>query len=173
VRLFDTRKDHWEDHFHRDGPRILGITDIGRTTAWLLQFNSDLNILQRQAILEKHSLDGTHGFPATLGSAIQELAAQSVAEEFAGELGYGISDRPASYLRRWLNSSRLFGDDIRPAGVLPGGRFVISQLFVEGAMPTTLEMHKALSARGWQQNRSSGTVWTSSEGSIVIHAAPS
>jgi hypothetical protein len=33
------------------------MTDIGRTTAWLLQFNSDLNLLQRQAILEKHSLD--------------------------------------------------------------------------------------------------------------------
>jgi hypothetical protein len=47
----------WEDHFRRNGARILGITDIGRTTAWLLQFNSDLNLLQRQAILEKHSLN--------------------------------------------------------------------------------------------------------------------
>jgi hypothetical protein len=57
VRLFDPRKDHWEDHFHRDGARILGITDVGRTTAWLLQFNSDLNLLQRQAILEMRALD--------------------------------------------------------------------------------------------------------------------
>lgn len=57
VRLFDPRKDCWEDHFRRDGTRILGITDVGRTTAWLLQFNSALNLLQRQAILEKHPLD--------------------------------------------------------------------------------------------------------------------
>jgi hypothetical protein len=57
VRLFDPRKDAWEDHFKRDGAHILGVTDVGRTTAWLLQFNSDLNLLQRQAILEKHSLD--------------------------------------------------------------------------------------------------------------------
>lgn len=52
---------------------------------------------------------------------------------------YGISDGPGSYLRRWFNSNRLFGDDIRLVGVLPDGRCVISQLFVEGAMPTTLE----------------------------------
>ncbi len=57
VRLFDPRKDCWEDHFKRDGVRILGFTDVGRTTAWLLQFNSDLNQLQRQAILERHPLD--------------------------------------------------------------------------------------------------------------------
>ena len=81
---------------------------------------------------------------------------------------YGISDGPASYLRRWLNSNHLFGDDIRLVGVLSDGRFVISQLFVEGAMPTTLEMHKALSARGWQQYRNSGTVWTSPDGRIVM-----
>lgn len=57
VRPFDPRKDLWEDHFKRDGAHILGVTDVGRTTAWLLQLNSDLNLLQRQAILEKHSLD--------------------------------------------------------------------------------------------------------------------
>ena len=81
---------------------------------------------------------------------------------------YGISDGPASYLRRWLNSNRLFGDDIRLVGVLPDGRFVISQLFVQGVMPTTLEMHKALSGQGWQQYRNSGTVWTSPDGRIVM-----
>ena len=57
VRLFDPRKDAWNDHFKRAGAHILGITEIGRTTAWLLQFNSDLNLLQRQAIMEKHPLD--------------------------------------------------------------------------------------------------------------------
>ncbi len=57
MRLFDPRKDHWEDHFRRDGPRIIGLTDVRRTTAWLLQFNSELNLLQRQVILELRSLD--------------------------------------------------------------------------------------------------------------------
>jgi hypothetical protein len=81
---------------------------------------------------------------------------------------YGLSGSPASYLRRWLNSNRLFGDDIRLIGMLPDGRFVISQLFVEGAMPSTLDMHRALSARGWQQYRHSGTVWTSPDGRIIM-----
>lgn len=81
---------------------------------------------------------------------------------------YGLSGSPAAYLRRWLNSNRLFGDDIRLVGILPDGRFVISQLFVEGSMPTTHEMHRALSARGWQQYRYSGTVWTSPDGRIVM-----
>ncbi len=81
---------------------------------------------------------------------------------------YGLSGGPAAYLRRWLNSNRLFGDDIRLVGVLSDGRFVISQLFVEGAMPTTRAMHQALSARGWQQYRHSGTVWTSPDGRIVM-----
>lgn len=57
ARLFHPRADLWKDHFKREGARILGITDIGRTTAWLLQFNSDLNLLQRQAILEHRLLD--------------------------------------------------------------------------------------------------------------------
>ncbi|MCF7786209.1 MAG: hypothetical protein K9N47_08800 [Prosthecobacter sp.] len=57
VRLFDPRKDVWNDHFIRAGVHIIGLTEIGRTTAWLLQFNSDLNLLQRQAIMEKHPLD--------------------------------------------------------------------------------------------------------------------
>lgn len=57
VRLFHPRTDRWDDHFKRDGARILGITDTGRTTAWLLQFNSDLSLLQRQVILEHRPLD--------------------------------------------------------------------------------------------------------------------
>lgn len=57
TRLFQTRTDLWDDHFRRDGPRILGITAIGRTTAWLLQFNNDLSVIQRQAVLDRRSLD--------------------------------------------------------------------------------------------------------------------
>lgn len=35
-------------------------------------------------------------------------------------------------------------------------------------MPATHDMHRALSARGWQQYRHSGTVWTSPDGRIVM-----
>ena len=53
VRLFHPRQDVWQDHFRRESAHIIGISDVGRTTAWLLQFNSELNVLQRQSILER------------------------------------------------------------------------------------------------------------------------
>lgn len=40
VRLFHPRQDRWEDHFLADGPRLLALTDVGRTTAGLLALNS-------------------------------------------------------------------------------------------------------------------------------------
>lgn len=57
TRLFHPRKDRWEDHFRRDGAYILGITDVGRTTSWLLQFNSADNLDQRIMLLELGELD--------------------------------------------------------------------------------------------------------------------
>ena len=41
TRLFHPRRDMWEEHFHFDGARIAGQTACGRTTAWVLQMNSD------------------------------------------------------------------------------------------------------------------------------------
>lgn len=81
---------------------------------------------------------------------------------------YGISGTPAAYLSRWQNSNLLFGDDIRVEGILPDGRFVISQLFVEGKVPSTQELHQALTEIGWAQYRHSGTVWNSPDGRIVM-----
>jgi hypothetical protein len=40
TRLFNPRQDRWDEHFHLDGPRILGLTAIGRTSIWLLEMNS-------------------------------------------------------------------------------------------------------------------------------------
>lgn len=40
VQLFHPRRDHWSDHFHLEGPRIMGRTANGRATVELLQFNS-------------------------------------------------------------------------------------------------------------------------------------
>ena len=81
---------------------------------------------------------------------------------------YGVSSDAASYLRRWLNSNEFFEDDIRLEGILPDGRFVISQPFVLGEAPTTLELHQALLQKGWAQYRNAGTVWASQDGRIIM-----
>jgi hypothetical protein len=52
TRLFHPRKDRWADHFRRDGAAIIGLTDVGRTTAWLLQFNEADNLAQRTLLLK-------------------------------------------------------------------------------------------------------------------------
>src|SRR4051812_7379851 len=57
TRLFHPRKDRWEDHFRRDGAEILGITGVGRTSVWLLQFNDPENLAQRKLLLELGELD--------------------------------------------------------------------------------------------------------------------
>lgn len=57
TRLFHPRRDRWEDHFRRDGAYLLGLTDVGRTTAWLLRFNDADNLRQRELLLELGELD--------------------------------------------------------------------------------------------------------------------
>jgi 5-methylcytosine-specific restriction endonuclease McrA len=41
VALFHPRRQHWDEHFARQGSRILGRTPTGRTTVRLLRMNSD------------------------------------------------------------------------------------------------------------------------------------
>jgi hypothetical protein len=48
VRLFNPRRDRWDEHFRIDGPRIVGLTLIGQVTVTLLQFNQDERILERE-----------------------------------------------------------------------------------------------------------------------------
>lgn len=57
TRLYHPRKDHWAEHFRREGPYILGLTAVGRTTAWLLRFNDTDNLNQRHLLLELGELD--------------------------------------------------------------------------------------------------------------------
>jgi len=57
TRLFHPRQDRWEDHFRRDGAYLLGLTDVGRATAWLLRFNDADNLRQRELLLELGELD--------------------------------------------------------------------------------------------------------------------
>ena len=57
TRLFHPRRDRWEEHFERAGPRICGRTSIGRTTSWLLQINAEERVGLRAALLELGELD--------------------------------------------------------------------------------------------------------------------
>jgi hypothetical protein len=51
-RLFHPRKDVWIDHFGIDGTLIVGLTAVGRTTIWLLGFNSVNRVDLRAALIE-------------------------------------------------------------------------------------------------------------------------
>jgi hypothetical protein len=52
VRLFNPRRDRWDDHFKLDGARIVGLTLIGQVTISLLQFNQDERLLEREWLLK-------------------------------------------------------------------------------------------------------------------------
>ncbi len=57
VRLFNPRRDRWVDHFKLDGAVIVGLTPVGRTTAWLLQMNSEERLEWRRVLLALGELD--------------------------------------------------------------------------------------------------------------------
>ena len=49
VRLFNPRRDQWDEHFAMMNARIIGISPIGRATAQLFQMNSP----RRQELRER------------------------------------------------------------------------------------------------------------------------
>ncbi len=57
VRLYDPRRDAWNDHFKFNGSRIVGLTAVGRTTSWVLQMNSDARVELRTLLLKLGELD--------------------------------------------------------------------------------------------------------------------
>lgn len=52
VRLFNPRRDQWNEHFRLDGVRIVGLTLIGQVTVSLLQFNQDERLIERELLLK-------------------------------------------------------------------------------------------------------------------------
>ena len=50
VRLFNPRRDRWNEHFRLDGVRIVGLTLIRQVTVSLLQFNQDERLLERELL---------------------------------------------------------------------------------------------------------------------------
>jgi hypothetical protein len=57
TRVFHPRRDRWEEHFALEGPRIVGRTAVGRTTAWLLQMNAEERLERRAVLGELGELD--------------------------------------------------------------------------------------------------------------------
>lgn len=52
IPLFNPRLNSWGDHFIIKGGRIVGLTDIGKATEKLLQFNASERLAQRQILIE-------------------------------------------------------------------------------------------------------------------------
>jgi hypothetical protein len=50
MRLYDPRKDRWEEHFRIAGPVVEPLTAIGATTAQLLRLNVTDRVVERQLL---------------------------------------------------------------------------------------------------------------------------
>jgi hypothetical protein len=57
VRLFHPRRDRWADHFMPRGPRIEGLTDVGRATVLVLGMNHTRRLDLRAELLALGKLD--------------------------------------------------------------------------------------------------------------------
>jgi len=52
TRLFNPRTDPWREHFVWDGPELLGLTPIGRTTIEVLRINHHDAVALRAVLIE-------------------------------------------------------------------------------------------------------------------------
>jgi hypothetical protein len=57
VRLFDPRKDVWDEHFGQTNYVVVGLTPAGRATAHLLKMNAEARVAQRAALRIDLTLD--------------------------------------------------------------------------------------------------------------------
>ena len=48
IRLFDPRRDSWDEHFKLDGPVIQPLTPIGEATARILRLNVADRVIERR-----------------------------------------------------------------------------------------------------------------------------
>ncbi|MEO1792499.1 MAG: HNH endonuclease signature motif containing protein [Cyanobacteria bacterium J06629_19] len=52
VRLYQPRQDHWHNHFQCKEAELIPLTDIARTTVWLLQLNRADRLMERPLWLD-------------------------------------------------------------------------------------------------------------------------
>jgi hypothetical protein len=48
IRLFDPRRDPWDEHFKLDGPIIQPLTPIGEVSARMLRLNAAERVIERR-----------------------------------------------------------------------------------------------------------------------------
>jgi hypothetical protein len=53
IPLFNPRRHRWQRHFRWDGPVLVGLTPIGRTTINVLQINLDHRVAYRQCLIDE------------------------------------------------------------------------------------------------------------------------
>jgi hypothetical protein len=56
VPLFHPRRDVWADHFEFEGPRIVGLTAMGRATVFVLAMNDERRVERRAEFLARGEL---------------------------------------------------------------------------------------------------------------------
>ena len=58
VRLFDPRRDLWNEHFQWNGPVLIGETDIARATIAVLAINHSTQTAIRKALVDEGVFPG-------------------------------------------------------------------------------------------------------------------
>jgi HNH endonuclease len=53
TKLFNPRRQKWHRHFRWDGPRLAGLTPVGRTTIDVLKINHPDRVLLRQSLIKE------------------------------------------------------------------------------------------------------------------------
>ena len=51
IRFFNPRSDQWSHHFRLEGALFKSITDIGKVTISILQFNSGERVFERETLI--------------------------------------------------------------------------------------------------------------------------
>lgn len=51
TRLFRPRRDEWDEHFRWNGPYLVGLTDVGRTTIAVLTINHPHYVALRESLM--------------------------------------------------------------------------------------------------------------------------
>jgi hypothetical protein len=51
TRLFNPRMDNWSEHFAWNGPVLVGLTAIGRTTVTVLNINQPIRVRARAVLI--------------------------------------------------------------------------------------------------------------------------
>ncbi len=62
VRFFDPRIDQWQAHFQLSEAQIIPITEIGKVTATILEFNHPDRIMERLLLIEDGCYPPRHIF---------------------------------------------------------------------------------------------------------------